>query len=111
VLEINHLESHESLLDIEEIDDQAPTTQIEDKFFTSTWYQDIVTYLLALQCLNDMTMSKETTLKLHAIKYCIIDGRLYWKDPLCFLLCCLTECETEGVIDEFHEGVCGGHHA
>jgi hypothetical protein len=27
-----------------------------------------------------------------------------------FLLCCLTESETEGVIDEFHERVCGGHH-
>jgi hypothetical protein len=45
------------------------------------------------------------------IKYCIINAKLYWKDPLGFLLCCLTESETEGVIDEFHKGVCGGHHA
>jgi hypothetical protein len=51
------------------------------------------------------------TLKLHAIKYCIIDDQLYWKDPLGFLLCCLTEPETQGVINEFHEGVCGEHHA
>jgi hypothetical protein len=110
-LGINNLESHESLLDIEEIDDQAPTIRIEDKFSTSTWYHDIVTYLLTLQCPNDMTPSKARTLKLHTIKYCIIDGPMYWKDPLGFLLCCLTESETEGVIDEFHEGVCGGHHA
>jgi hypothetical protein len=27
------------------------------------------------------------------------------------LLCCLTEPEIENVINEFHEGVCGGHHA
>jgi hypothetical protein len=58
-----------------------------------------------------MNPSKERTLKLHAIKYCIIDRKLYWKDPLGFLLCFLIESKTEGVIDEFHEGVCGGHHA
>jgi hypothetical protein len=28
-----------------------------------------------------------------------------------FLLCFLTESETEGVMDEYHEGVCEGHHA
>jgi hypothetical protein len=26
-------------------------------------------------------------------------------------LCCLIESEIEGVINEFHEGVCGGHHS
>jgi hypothetical protein len=57
-----------------------------------------------------MTPSKEITLKLQAIKYCILDGKLYWKDPLGFLLSFLTESETEGVIDEFHKGICGGHH-
>jgi hypothetical protein len=49
-------------------------------------------------------------LKLHAIKYCIIDAKLYWKDPLGFLLRCLVEIEEEGVIYEFHVRVCGGHH-
>jgi hypothetical protein len=58
-----------------------------------------------------MTPSKAITLKLHAIKYFIVDGKLYWKDPLGFLLCFLTESETEGFIDEFHEGICKGHHA
>jgi hypothetical protein len=58
-----------------------------------------------------MTPSKERTLKLHVVKYCIIDNQLYWKDPLGFLLRCLIESEMENVINEFHEGVCGGHHA
>jgi hypothetical protein len=110
-LNINKFESHDSLLDIEEIDDQAPIIQIEEKFSSSSWYSDIVTYLLTLECLSDMTPSKEITLKLHEIKYCIIDRKLYWKYPLGFLLCCLIKSETEGVIDEFHEGVCGVHHA
>jgi hypothetical protein len=57
-----------------------------------------------------MTPSKSRTLKLHKVKYCIIDNQLYWKDPLGFLLRCLTKSETENVINEFHEGVCGGHH-
>jgi hypothetical protein len=110
-LGINHRESHGYIPDIEELDDQTPSVQIEDKFVSSYWYRDIVSYLLTLQCLGDMTTSKEITLKLHEVKYCIIEGQLYWKDPLGFLLGCLTEAETENVINEFHEGVCGGHHA
>jgi hypothetical protein len=76
-LGINHLESHGYLPDIEELDDQTPTIQIEDKFSSSAWYCDIVSYLLTLQCPNDMTPSKARTLKLHVVKYCIIDGQLY----------------------------------
>jgi hypothetical protein len=110
-LEINHLESHEYLLDIEELDDQTPTVQIEDKFSSSNWYQNIVSYLLTLQCPSDMITSKGITLKLHTVKYCIIEGQMYWKDPPGFFLRYLTEPETENVINEFHEGVCGGHHS
>jgi hypothetical protein len=58
-----------------------------------------------------VTPSKVRTLKLHAVKYYIIDSQLYWKDPLGFLLRCLIESETENVINDLHEGVCGGHHA
>ena len=90
-LRINHFESHDSFSDIEEIDDQAPVTQIDDNFSSSSWYTDIVSYLLTLKCPNNMTPSKARTLKLQAIKYCINDAKLYWKDPLGFLLCCLTE--------------------
>jgi hypothetical protein len=27
------------------------------------------------------------------------------------LLNCIVEDETAGIIDEFHKGICGGHHA
>jgi hypothetical protein len=57
-----------------------------------------------------MTPTKARTLKLQAIKYCIVDAKLHWKDPLGLLLNFLTESETKGVIDEFHKGICGGHH-
>jgi hypothetical protein len=85
-LGINHLQAYRDLPDIEEFDDQTPTTQIQEKFSSSAWYGDIVSYLLTLQCPSDMTPSKVRTLKLHAVKYCIIDNQLYWKDPLGFLL-------------------------
>jgi hypothetical protein len=50
-------------------------------------------------------------LKVHAVKYCISEGKLFWKDPLGFLLVCLVETKIEKVITEFHEGLFGGHHA
>jgi hypothetical protein len=96
-LGINHFESESSLPYIEEIDDQMPTTQIHDKFSSFPWYNNIVSYLLTLQCPADMTPSKKRTLKLQVIKYCINNDKLYWKDPLGFLLRCLIEYETESV--------------
>jgi hypothetical protein len=77
----------------------------------SDWYKDIVSYLLTLKFLSDLSPSKYRTLKLHAVKYCISEIQLYWKDPLGFLLVCLVESETKKVINEFHKGVCRGHHA
>jgi hypothetical protein len=59
----------------------------------------------------ELSPAKCRTLKLHAVKYCIAENQLYWKDPLGFLLVCLVELETLRVIEEFHEGVYGGHHA
>jgi hypothetical protein len=89
-LRLNHLESHVYLPYIDEINDQNPMIQIEGKFSSYAWYCDIISHLLTLQCLNDMTPSKERTLKLHKVKYCIIGNQLYWKDPPGFLLRCLT---------------------
>jgi hypothetical protein len=98
-------------MDMDELYDQIATTSIEEKFTTLVWYKDIVSYLLTLKFPSDMTPSKVRTLKLHVVKYYISESQLYWKDPLGFLLVCLVELETKRVINEFHKGVCGGHHA
>lgn len=74
-----------------EIYDQIIENKIKDKFSSSNWYKDIVTYLLTLKCPDDLSPSKARTLNLHAVKYCISEKRLYWKDPLGFLLVCLVE--------------------
>jgi hypothetical protein len=110
-LEINGLQGGEECVDMNELDEQIIEIRIEEKFASSDWYKDIVSYLLTLKCLSDLPPSKAKTLKLHAVKYCISERQLYWKDPLGFLLVCLVESETEKVISQFHEGVCGGHHA
>jgi hypothetical protein len=96
---------------VNELEDQITENRIEEKFTSSNWYKDIVAYLLTLKCPSDLSPSKTRTIKMHAIKYCISEKRLYWKDSLGFLLVCLVESETEKVIIQFHEGVCGGHHA
>jgi hypothetical protein len=98
-------------MDMNELDEPITAIRIEEKFASSDWYKDIVSYLLTLKCLSDLSPSKDRMLKMHTVKYCISESQLYWKDPLGFLLICLVESETEKVINEFHEGVCRGHHA
>jgi hypothetical protein len=95
-----------------EIDEpQEPSNKVDPKFSQSMWYKDIIFYLQNLQCPPDWDKAKARSIKLKAVKYCIIDEHLFWKDPRGILLNCITEEETQGIIVEFHKGVCGGHHA
>jgi ribonuclease HI len=110
-LDINCLQGEDGDTHLQEPDDQTHPSKVEEKFMSSGWYKDIVFYLLNLKCPDGLTPAKCRTLKLHAVKYCISENQLYWKDPLGFLLVCLVESETPRVIEEFHEGICGGHHA
>jgi hypothetical protein len=54
--------------------------------------------------------SKARALKLKAVRYCLIDQALYWKDPLGVFLRCLDLQEAQKVMFDFHSGLCGGHH-
>jgi hypothetical protein len=110
-LGINGLQGSEENVDLNELDEKTSAIKIKENFTSSDWYKDIVSYLLTLKCPSELSPAKARTLKLHAVKYCISEIQLYWKDPLGFLLVCLVELETENVISEFHKGVCGGHHA
>ena len=49
-------------------------------------------------------------MKLKAVKFCIIEQYLYWKDLGGILLNCLLENEAQHMTKEFHEGDYGGHH-
>lgn len=56
-----------------------------------------------------MYKTKSRVIKLKVVKYCILDGHLYWKNLGGMLLTCLLEIEVEEVINEFYKGDCGGH--
>ena len=58
-----------------------------------------------------MEKSRYRSLKLKSLKYCILQEKLYWKDPGGVLLDCINETHTPEIINEFHRGICGGHQA
>jgi hypothetical protein len=75
-----------------------------------TWYGDIIYFLQELKPPDGMGKSKARDLKLKAIRYCLIDQVLYWKDPLGVLLRCLDPQEAQRIMFDFHSSLCGGHH-
>ena len=78
-------------------------------FFASSWYQDIIYVLQKLQAPLRLAKTQARSVKLKAVKFCVLNGYLYWKDPGGVLLNCLLEEEAKGKIQEFHKGDCGGH--
>jgi hypothetical protein len=77
---------------------------------TCTWYKDILYFLQELKPPDRKGKSKARALKLKAVRYCLIDQALYWKDPLGVFLRCLDPQEAQKVIFDFHNGLCEGHH-
>jgi len=57
-----------------------------------------------------MQRKKARDIKIKAIKYCLIEKVLYWKDPLGVLLRCLDPHEAQRIMSDFHDGSCGGNH-
>jgi hypothetical protein len=62
-----------------------------------------------LQAPPGLTKTKDRFLKLKALKFYILEGNLYWKDPAGILLNCLLKNEANKVLQEFHAGESGGH--
>jgi hypothetical protein len=75
-----------------------------------SWYKDILYFLQELKPPDGMGKRKARDLKLKAVRYCLIDQALYWKDPLGVFLRCLDPQEVQKVTFDFHSGLCGGHH-
>jgi hypothetical protein len=74
------------------------------------WYKDVIYFLQKFQPPDDMGKSRARALKLKAIKYCLVDQVLYWKDPLGVLLRCLDPLACQRIMSDFHDSLCGGHH-
>jgi len=80
-------------------------------FFASPWYKDVIFFLQYLKCPDHLERYQACSLKLKAIKYCILHGKLYWKDPRGISLTCVTKEQTTEIINEFHKDICSGHQA
>ena len=63
-----------------------------------------------LQVPLEINKTKDIFLKLKAVKFCVINNKLYWKDPGGLLINFLVENEEKRIMSKFHKGDCGGHH-
>eukprot|EP00253_Pinus_taeda_P035592 PITA_35592 len=88
--------------------EEGSSIQVSEMFALSLWYSDIIYVLKNLSPPLDMTRNKERTLKLKAAKFCILNSTLYWKDAGGVLLNCLVEKEAKKIMEDCHEGDCGG---
>eukprot|EP00253_Pinus_taeda_P003813 PITA_03813 len=89
--------------------EEGSSIQVSEMFALSSWYSNIIYVLKNLSPLPGMTRNKARTLKLKAAKFCILNSALYWKDLGGILLNCLVEKEAKKVMEDCHQGDCGGH--
>jgi hypothetical protein len=94
----------------QQVDFADKSSHISPNLAECTWYKDIIYFLQKLQPPDGLEKNKVRDLKLKAIRYCLIDHILYWKDPLGVLLRCLDPQEAQKAMTDFHDSLCGGHH-
>jgi hypothetical protein len=107
-------ESNCKALGINFINEQAESSDKDSQTIiplaTCPWYKDILFFLKELKPLDGLGKGKARDLKLKAVRYCLIDQALYWKDPLGVLLRCLDPQQAQKVMTDFHSGLCGDHY-
>jgi hypothetical protein len=79
------------------VDEQGEhaTPHVKVVFSNSPWYADLIFVLHNLQSPPGLTKTKARFLKLKALKYCIMNGDIYWKDAGGILLNCLLKEEAD----------------
>jgi hypothetical protein len=82
---------------------KEPYLKVRIKFLQLDWYKDIIFYLHNLSFSPTWEKSKDRSIKLKAMKYCILDKNVFWKDPGGIFLNFLIEEETEGIVPKFHK--------
>lgn len=81
-----------------EDEEESSLIQVSEMFLQSPWYPDIVYVLQHFSPPPGMTKNKGRSLKLKAVKFCILNNALYWKDPGDVLLNSLIEDEAQQVM-------------
>jgi hypothetical protein len=75
----------------------------------SEWYRDIIFYLRSGQFPFTMNPKERRTLKMKSSQYVMIVDILFRRNYNGILLICVDEIKVQELIEEFHEGICGGH--
>ena len=96
---------------ISQIDDEEEmvTPLISEAYLDSPWYSDSIFVLTHLQSPSGLTKTKARFIKQKAMRFCILNNALYWKENTGLLLNCLLKSEADKILEEFHAGDCGGH--
>ena len=81
--------------------------KISYNFLCSEWYNHIVHCLCFLSCPQLMDRKRYIALKIKAQPHVIVEGILYWMDPLGILLLCLAKEKSIETIKYYHEKLCG----
>ena len=71
---------------------------------------DIIFVLQHFQSPQGTDKERARFLKQKASRFCILEGKLYWKEPEGMLLNCVDEQEEKRLIEEFHARECEGLH-
>ena len=74
------------------------TPTISEAFSDSPWYTNIIFVLLNLQAPPGLSRKKARFLKLKAVRFCILDNVLFWKDYSGILLNCLLKEEADKIL-------------
>ena len=85
------------------------TPPIDEAYLNSPWYADLLYVIFNLNTPPGLYKTKARFLKLKAVKFCTVDGILYRKAVGGVLLRYLLKDDADKVMQEFHEGDCGGH--
>ena len=71
---------------------------IGEYFLLSPWYDDVIFILQHLQSLEGMDKTKARFLKQTSTRFCILNEKLYWKEPVGILLNCMDEHKAKKLI-------------
>jgi hypothetical protein len=80
---------------------QNNSSQVNETIVEYEWYKYILYFLQNFQAPSGMDKSKVRSLKPKAVKYCVNNQTLFWRDPYGFLLRCLDEEEAEKFMKKF----------
>ena len=94
-----------SKLSVEEQDPKGHLDPpVAEHFLSSPWYTDIIFVLQNLQSPQGMDRTRSIFIKQKSSRFCILDGKLYWKEPGVVLSNMVDEKEEKRFIEEFHAG-------